>query len=289
MSSGAAHGRGLHGGTKYEAMHGAEKVAALNALIAEWREPGMVRVRPAHVVPDTTNRENTGISAMHVHYIAASMARQGFTPRDSATGAGHDLPILVRETTGSASALGAESLQKWCASQARNSDYPPSQPWTGKPDEVFFCSLGNGHFFQALNLFGSEHRRKFDSEGQPTDEVYSMQGDPKLAEAVALGVDALVLRQGIPKADRKFVTTMLNSTFEYLWAVDADGTVRVDQGTEIRQFTSFDGLTKHSDSFQLDEIIEMRLRHESEKRRREKLAKLDAALEAKRQARQSRL
>jgi hypothetical protein len=44
-------------------------------------------------------------------------------------------------------------------------------------------------------------------------------------------------------------------------------------------------MTKHSDSFQLDEIIEMKLRHEAERRRREKLARLDAKLTAKRRGR----
>ena len=71
---------------------------------------------------------------------------------------------------------------------------------------------------------------------------------------------------GLPKAARKFVTTMLNSTYEFRWRVAADGTVSVDQDTEFRQFTSFDGLVKHADSFQLDEIIEMRLWHEKKRR-----------------------
>lgn len=281
MSAGAVHGRGVHGGTKYEAMDGAEKVAALNALIAEWREPSMVRVQPARVVPDTTNRENTGISAMHVHYIANLMVRQGFTPRDNETGKGHDLPLLVRETAGSESPLGAESLTKWRAAQALNADYPPSQPWMGRDGEQFFCSLGNGHFFQALNLFGTEHKCKFDDDGRPTEQRYSMDADPQLRLAVETGVESVVLQQGMPKADRKFVTTMLNSTFEYRWKVGSDGSISVDPAEEIRQFTSFDGLTKHSDSYQLDEIIEMRLRHEAQQRRREKLRKLDAKLAAR--------
>jgi hypothetical protein len=51
MSTGAAHGRGMYGGTKYEAMDGAEKVSTLNALIAQWKEPGMPCVVPARVIP----------------------------------------------------------------------------------------------------------------------------------------------------------------------------------------------------------------------------------------------
>ena len=69
----------------------------------------------------------------------------------------------------------------------------------------------------------------------------------------------------MPKSARKFVTAMLNSTFEFLWRVVADGAVRVDPSTEFRQFT-FDSLVKHADSFQLDEIIGMRLRQEQKRR-----------------------
>ena len=258
----------MYGGTKYEAMSGYEKVEELNALIAEWREPGFVRVIPNRVIPCTTNRESTGISAMHMHYIANLIVQHGFTPRNHAVGSGHDLPILVREVTGrKVSPLGNESMDKWRATQTRRpGDYPPVQAWMGVTGEEFFCSLGNGHFFQALNLFGAEHGRKFDGNGEPTQERYSTTADPLLAAAVEVGVEALVLGRGMPKSARRFVTTMLNSTFEFRWRVAADGTVRVDPSTEFRKFTSFDGLVKHADSFQLDEIIEMRLRHEQKRR-----------------------
>ena len=263
-------------GTKYERMNQAQKVVALNSLITQWREPGFVRVKPARVIPDTTNREGTGVSAMHVHYIAVSMQQEGFTPRDHATGKGHDLPILVRETAGKASPLGAESLAKWREAQASNPEYPPAQPWMGKSGETFFCSLGNGHFFQSLNLFGAEHPCKFaDSVELPHGDRYSTVSDAKLADAVEVGVPAVVLKTGMPKRDRKFVSLMLNSTFEYPWVTDADGSVRIDTNQEFREFTTFDGMTKHADSYQLDEIVELKLRRESQKRKA-------AALEAKR-------
>ena len=97
-------------GSAYESLSLEEKCAELNRLIAEWREPGFVSVRPARVVPDTTNREGTGISAMHVHFVAHSIQCEGFETRDDVTGAGHDVPFLVREVTGAASELGGESL-----------------------------------------------------------------------------------------------------------------------------------------------------------------------------------
>jgi hypothetical protein len=86
---------------------------------------------------------------------------------------GHDLPILVREMAGAGSAPGTESLAKWTASQARSADYPPTQDWVRAAGggEEFYCSLGNGHFFQALNLFGTQWKKKFDDDGKPTEMV----------------------------------------------------------------------------------------------------------------------
>lgn len=35
-----------------------------------------------------------------------------------------------------------------------------------------------------------------------------------------------------------------------------DGAISVQDASDFRQFTSFDGLVKHADSFMLDEVIE---------------------------------
>jgi hypothetical protein len=352
-------------GSQFAGMDEAERVAELNRLIAEWREPGLVAVRPERVVPDTTNREYTGISPMHLHYIAEAMRAQGFTPRDNATGAGHDLPIVVRETVGSASVLGAESLDKWAKSVAGCAEFPPSPPWVSRPGEGFFCSLGNGHFFQALNLFGAARPRKFHSGGGGDDgggadgggtgcggvgepsapvpsvpiptpapaplspmrrphidpaagvcahkpppapapapapaaaHAYDMSRDALMRAAVREGVPCIVLRPGLPTAERKFISMMHNSTFEFRWVEGADGSVpparnprlphaapcpttpwppqyplptarllsrqvRVEHGAEFRHFTGFDGMTKHADSWELDEIVKIRMRREAE-------------------------
>jgi hypothetical protein len=70
---------------------------------------------------------------------------------------------------------------------------------------------------------------------------------------------------------------MLNSTFEYLWVVTPDGTVYVDNQTEIRTFSSFEALAKHADSFELEEIVAMKMEFDRKAEQR----KLEA-LEAKR-------
>ena len=76
-----------------------------------------------------------------------------------------------------------------------------------------------------------------------------------------MGMD---VAQGMPKMDRKFISIMLNSTFEFKWTVAADGAVRVEHGQEFRKCTNFGGLTKHADSFQLDELLEIRQRREAQ-------------------------
>ena len=194
-------------GSAYEHMSDAERVAELNRLIARWREPGFFYVRPALVVPDLTNREGTGISPKHVHWVALQMQNKGFEPHNDRTGAGHDLPFLVREQHGAASELGEGSLAQWQRLQLEHPDLPPPQPAARDGDE-FFCSLGNGHFFQALNLFGTSHRRLFRGEGverTAPDRRYEIGDDVRLRSAVEEGVRSIVLRPGMAKAERKFV------------------------------------------------------------------------------------
>lgn len=390
----------LVGNNQYQQLTERQKIFALNLLIEQWREPQLVVVRPNLVIPCTTNREHTGLSAVHVHYIASQMQEGGFKKRRR-DGSGHDMPVLVRESVRAPSDLGIESLRKWSRSCETQPHFPPvashvttalhsdrystggslfqqlntdrsvalpgidpdatngshnaasagataattgcavsggssfqssnvrshagasskasPRARTNLQEACFFCSLGNGHFFQALNLFGSRHPKMFDSavdgddivvaaakdaasrgvtgdrdatsdaavsaassasvktaisEGRPR---YSADGDALLREALDVGVEALVLRADMPKAERKFVSLMLNSTFEYRWTVGSDGSVRVDGSDEFRRFTSFDGLTKHADSFQLDEIVSLKLKREADKRK--KTRELAALLE----------
>jgi hypothetical protein len=57
---------------------------------------------------------------------------------------------------------------------------------------------------------------------------------------------------------------MLNSTFEFKWIV-TDESVYLDSSQEFRSFSSFDGLSKHADTFELDEIILTRLKLDKNK------------------------
>ena len=261
----------------FEDLDERQRLAEMNRIIAAWREPRLVRVRPARVVPDTTNRDGTGLSANHLHYIATSMQTSGFTPRDHMTASGHDLPVFVGpEKVGESSTLGADSLAKWRHAQEDSMhELPAVQEWATQSGEAFYCSLGNGHFFQALNLFGSAARCKFRDEppagSEPAEwpEVYTTAGDVPLHAAVHEGVEGVVLRPQISKSERKFVSQMLNAAYEYRWIVDAKtGEAHIDTDTTVREFTSFDGLVKHADSWQLDELVELHMKKEVKNRKK---------------------
>ncbi|KAH9253649.1 hypothetical protein BASA81_008267 [Batrachochytrium salamandrivorans] len=256
----------------YDHLSVEEKVAKLNELIDMWREPEMATILPRVVIPDTTNRENTGLSPNHVHYLADKMQRNGFVPRNNVTGTGHDLPILVRETA--ESAYGSQSLEKWSQAVERKPDLPRTPLGLGQHQGEFFCSLGNGHFFQALNLFGTKHECKFpQSTGH---KRYWTLFDNKLHSAVNEGIPSIVLGNGIPLLDRKFISIMLNSTFEFRWVLvdpssKGSSQVRLDNSETFREFSTLDGLTKHADAFELDEIIDQKMQFEERDKKRARL------------------
>ena len=79
-----------------------------------------------------------------------------------------------------ASALGAEALAKWEAAVARRPAFPPFLLGDPGRREVF-CSLGSGHFSQALNLFRIEGRSIW------SPERYIVK-DPLLRRALDEGI-----------------------------------------------------------------------------------------------------
>ena len=207
----------------------------------------------------TTNRENTGLSVVHCHYIACQMEADGFQPREHAKG--HDLPVVVRESSGSD--LGRESVCKWLKALDETRGFPPLQVDPEMPGLEIFCSLGNGHFFQSLNLFGTRSVCLF---GEGEERAYSMDSDARLQKAVHEGVASIVLKPGITRKDRKFVSLMLNSAFEYQWIVNADGTVRIDP-TGKREASLFDGMTKTADAFELGALVQQHIKLKADRKR----------------------
>eukprot|EP00656_Telonema_subtile_P053504 TRINITY_DN7777_c0_g1_i2.p1 TRINITY_DN7777_c0_g1~~TRINITY_DN7777_c0_g1_i2.p1 ORF type:complete len:259 (-),score=76.62 TRINITY_DN7777_c0_g1_i2:325-1101(-) len=233
----------------------AERISAFNTTIARWRVPGLSLVQPVDVLPDTTNRAMTGLSVHHVHYIASKMGAEGFKGRDKRTGEGHDIPIVVHESA--STALGAESLAKWGRAVAKEPGFPPAEHIN---PESFFTSLGNGHFFQALNLFRVQHPSLL--VGAPYKR-YDPAGDQALQAALRQGVHSIVLRADTPRRERCFISEMLNGSFHYKWEVHpSTGAVRIVPGSERagEGASAFEALSKSLDSFELGVLVEQHTR-----------------------------
>jgi hypothetical protein len=235
-----------------------------------WREPGpLVRVRSKHVVPDSTNREQTLLSVEHVHYIAQRFGSEGFRARAPGSVAGHDVPVLVRG--GSACALGAAALAAWRRRSGEHAGFPRCDVAPGA--STFYCSLGNGHFNQALNLYRLNWPSIF------TGARYVVPpGDDALREAIEEGVESLVLRSETPRQARKELSLLLNKAHAAKWYVrDDTGDVAVWEAGEAegaggpagagqpdadagRPVSQFEALSKVCDADELGALLRMKLR-----------------------------
>merc|ERR1719507_745518 len=127
---------GIEAPAGYAASKDREDCSLLAALISQWREPDAVQVRPRTVLPDFTNRAQTGLGVELLHFVATSMSTKGFQKR--AGSKGHDIPVLVREPP--SSAFRAEALKVWRQRVADEEGFPPVR---AGDDEEIFTSLGN--------------------------------------------------------------------------------------------------------------------------------------------------
>lgn len=238
------------GGQAYDVQSDAEAVSRLNTLLDQWRESSLVRVPSCDICPDWTNRAQSGLSLEHVHYIATMISRNGFKSRRrglrTVDGA-HDVPVLIRERC--TSALGGAALTRWKEVVAGNPRFPHFM-LGGK--EEFFCSLGNGHFSQALNLFRCEAKNLW------TELPYLVHRDDALREALEDGVESVVLSGEMPAKDRRFVSDMLNKTHGGTWYVEADGRVRIEVSTTT-DYSQFVALSKVLDAEELSCLVRQKM------------------------------
>lgn len=240
------------GGQAFDVSSEREAVARLNALIEQWREGPLVRVRSSDICPDWTNRAETGLSVDHVHYVATMISTEGFRSRrrglQTEDGA-HDVPVLIRESP--ESELGRGALDKWFASVHEMSGFPP---FLLDGRQEFFCSLGNGHFSQALNLFRTGSRSIW------TNKPYLVGSDDALREALEEGVDSVVLSGRMPTRDRRFVSEMLNKSHGRTWHIDAGGKVSVDEKEmDAISGSQFVALSKVLDAEELSCLVRQKL------------------------------
>jgi len=228
-----------------------EAVARLNALLQRWSEGPLVRVRSCDICPDWTNRAETGLSVDHVHYVATLIQTNGFKSRRRGLGTeegAHDVPVLVREARDSE--LGRGAVRKWGEATAANPGFPPFM--LGDRGDVF-CSLGNGHFSQALNLFRAGAKSLW------TNRVYAAGGDEALREALEDGVESVVLSNEMPRADRQFVSEMLNRSHGRSWRVGADGRAHVEEEGSAATSAQFVALSKVLDAEELSCLVRQKL------------------------------
>ncbi|CAE7677319.1 unnamed protein product [Symbiodinium pilosum] len=257
-------GRGIEGcmpGTSgaempagYSKKKDAEEVSLLCALVSQWREPATCQICPRLVIPDFTNRAQTGLGVELLHYVATSIRQKGFQKRSGRHG--HDIPVLVREPAGSDSK--AEALRVWRARVADEEGFPPVR---ARDDEEIFTSLGNGHFFQALNLFQTEWKAIND------DTHYSVGSDNKLKEALNQGVVSVILKHSTPRPVRAKIAELLNAKREFQWTLNEDGTVDTGNSLENTDYCSqFEWLSKGMDAEQVNCLVRTHLGIKESKR-----------------------
>jgi len=234
----------------HNAKKDAEECALLQALVSQWREgPQLCKVRSRDVVPDFTNRAQTGLGVELMHYVAGSIRQKGFQKRKGMHG--HDIPVLVREPVGTATS--EEALRVWRERVSEEEGFPPVR--AGMGSEEIFTSLGNGHFFQALNLY--------DTQSPAINEAgvtYSVGKDAALAEALEQGVPSIVLRNGTPRPVRAKIAALLNSKREFMWTLGEDGSVDIANLQENEEYCSqFEWLSKGMDAEQVNCLVRTHL------------------------------
>jgi len=233
----------------------AQDVALLQTLIAQWREGDLCRVRSRQVVPDFTNRAQTGLGVELVHFIAGSIRKHGFKKRIG--NQGHDIPVVVRESP--TSAFHAEALSLWRQRVAEDDGFPPVRI---NVDEELFTSLGNGHFFQALNLYACECKA-INNLGYN----YVIGNDADLIGAISLGVPSIVLRHDTPRPVRAKIAELLNMKRDFMWTLKDGGTVDVSEMAEDTSYcTQFEWLSKGMDAAQVDCLVRTHCRIRDSKR-----------------------
>lgn len=241
------HTAAICGGSSFGTLSDAECVLRLNALIKQWSEGPLVKVWSCDICPDTCNRQFTGLSVDHVHFVATCIRADGFKDRESGCPDPHDIPVLVRESA--TSELGREALGKWKVATKETPQFPPFL-LDGKAE--VFTSIGSGHFSQALNLFRIEGRSMWSPHRYvPTDQ--------KLRNALDEGISSIVLRPEIPLDDRRFVAEMLNVTHGRKWRVGEDGKVEIEDG-QAKEASQFVALSKVLDADELGILVRLHQR-----------------------------
>jgi len=227
----------------------AQECSLLTALISQWREEDkLINVVPRTVVPDATNRAQTGLGVELMHFVAGSMQEHGFKKRRGNDG--HDIPVVVREPPGDY--FHEEALKLWTERVGEEEGFPPIRVTA---EDEMFTSLGNGHFFQALNCFACEHIQ-INNPGSR----YSVGQDADLADALSSGVPSIVLKHATPRPVRAKIADLLNKKRDFMWTLGEDGGVDIGKLEENTGHCSqFEWLSKGMDAEQVNCLVRTHL------------------------------
>jgi len=142
------------------------------------------------------------------------------------------------------------ALEKWRNESEKVRGFPPFL-LEGKQD--FFCSLGNGHFSQALNLF------RVGAQSLWASRCYAVGKDQALREAIEDGVESVVLSRDMPTEDRRFMAEMLNRSHGRHWHIRDDGHIEIDASRQALQGEQFVALSKVLDAEELSCLVRRKL------------------------------
>jgi len=227
------------------------EVMLLNTLIMKWQEKELVVVPPAKVIPDCTNRGETGLSLEHAHFIASSFQDRGFQKRNAGGDKGHDIPVLVRESF--ATETGRRGVTQWKERLGEEEGFADS-PLFHTQEGEFFTSLGNGHFFQALNLFRTNVASIY------TRNPYKVTNDAELKEAIDVGIPSLVISSDCPLVERGKIAALLNSKREYRWTLSEEGNIQIqDYWEDHAAVSQFEAMSKVLDAVELNCLVRTHL------------------------------
>ena len=130
--------------------------------------------------------------------------------------------------------------------------FPPVQIGAG---EEMFTSLGNGHFFQALNLYENSWPA-INNQGLK----YLVGEDADLAEAILEGVPSIVLKSTTPRPVRTKIARLLNSRREFFWTLTDNGTVDVMKMQEsLSKCSHFEWLSRGMDAVYVNCLVRTHL------------------------------
>ena len=211
---------------------------------------------PRLVIPDATNRANSGVSLEHAHGIAMSICEDGFNEN-------HDVPVVVRERA--RDMLKSDAYRRWEAFSRANAARAlrRCRRERGRRGGGAYATLGSSHLNLALKLIEYDVPSVFERRWERSRRIRygdALTRDAGLREAIVNGLPSVVLRSETPPEARREISLMLNRAEDVGFRINERGeAVRVrDGGDEIKELTVFEALSRTLDSEELSSLARIK-------------------------------